>query len=50
MSWNFLISFAVGFGVYMLFLGVFALIKRHRIKKQVEHEDEAIDNEEQKDN
>ena len=40
MSWNFLISFAVGFGVYLVVLLIWTLIKRHHIKKQIKNDDE----------
>lgn len=46
MNWNFLITFAVGVGVYLVVLGIFTLIKRHRNKKKFEKEQE--EHEEQK--
>ena len=53
MNWNFLISFAVGLGVYLFVLFVVAMIKRHRNKnkflKEIEHKEEFEDkNDEQK--
>ena len=39
MSWNFLISFGIGFAVYMLVLVIWSLIKKHKIKKQIQEDD-----------
>ena len=40
MSWNFLISFGVGFGVYLVVLLIWSLIKKHKIKKEIRKDDE----------
>lgn len=47
MNWNFLISFGIGLAVYMAFLGVFALIKRHHNKKLAEQDKQKFENDEQ---
>lgn len=39
MNWNFLITFFAGIGVYLLFLLVFTLIKRYKIKKKQKEDD-----------
>ena len=39
MSWNFLLWFLVGFGIYLVGLVIWSIIKKHKIKKQVENED-----------
>lgn len=39
MNWNFLISFFIGIGVYLLFLLFFSLYKRHKIKKNIKKDD-----------
>lgn len=49
MSWNFLISFAVGFGVYLVSLLIWSLIKRHRIKKEIKKDDEVNNSENKED-
>lgn len=46
MSWNFLISFGIGFGVYMIVLVIWSLIKKHKIKKQIQKDDEVNSHEE----
>lgn len=38
MSWNVLISFGIGVGIWILGILVFGLIKRHRNKKRFEKE------------
>lgn len=47
MNWNFLISFGIGLAVYMVFLGVFALIKRRHNKKLAEQDKQKFENDEQ---
>ncbi|MBO4667842.1 MAG: hypothetical protein J5666_06960 [Bacilli bacterium] len=38
MNWNFLVTFAIGVGVYLLGLFVWAMFKRHRNKKKFQKE------------
>lgn len=38
MNWNFLITFGIGIGVYLIVLGIIALVKYQRNKKRLDKE------------
>lgn len=38
MNWNFLITFGIGIGAYLIVLGIIALIKYRKNKKRLENE------------
>ena len=43
MNWNYLITFGIGIGVYLVGLLVWGAIKRHRNKKKFEQEQQEHD-------
>lgn len=49
MNWNFLITFGIGVGVYLLGLFIWALIKRTRNKKKFQAELKNEESKEQQD-